>query len=136
MQYVNTWEELNAIVCSEEAIRTGMEFMIKLTASWCHYCPQAHDLMVSLMSSSTRKPPTILVVDVDKAPKLAHDLDVTGMPTYICVRNMQRVVGFHPGKIRAFYAENFAPELMETTPTPMLTPILTPTLTPTPPDAQ
>ncbi len=76
--------------------------LVDFYADWCGPCKMVAPL-VDEIASEKRGRLLVAKVDTDRAPELAQELGIRGVPTLILFRDgeeMERSVGFEPGKVR------------------------------------
>nr|AEW43599.1 thioredoxin [Epinephelus coioides] len=87
VRFVETLEEFDAIL--KEA--GDKLVVVDFTASWCGPCKQIGPHFDELSNKAENKNVIFLKVDVDEAQEVAAKWDVRAMPTFIFIKNGQKV---------------------------------------------
>jgi thioredoxin 1 len=85
MKQINT-EEFNALM-SEDAV------LVDFSATWCGPCKMLAPVLESVANKLEGKV-TIVKVDVDESPDLAHKFGIMAVPTMILFKKGQQVNAF------------------------------------------
>jgi len=74
----------------EERSKLGPDYVLEFTAKWCGPCKLATPLFAAYAETYSHVP--FLKIDVDECPDTALEFGIQAMPTFILVKNGDRVL--------------------------------------------